>query len=84
MQHADTTQERIGLSDDTFHLVTVDGRRTLFETEEQAIEHLQNQQLDPDESDVAVVAVTVNDGDWQIRELPWQRIALQLLGGGDA
>jgi len=72
---------RIALSGNEFHLVTVNGERTVYEAEADAIDHLRGRDIDPDTEDVNLVAVTVTGGDWKIRELPWQRIALQLLGG---
>jgi hypothetical protein len=71
----------LAIDDGEFYLVTIGGTQRLFAAEADAIDHLRSSDLDPEAADVSVVHVTVDGEDWQIRELPWQRIALQLLGG---
>ncbi len=66
-----------------FYMVTVADDRHIYGEEEEAINHLRESvgDLDPGSDDVSVVKVNVDGGDWTIKELPWQQIALQLLKG---
>lgn len=73
----------ISITDGTFFLVTVAGQKTIYGTEGDAINHLRTGDVTPETDDVSVVRVTVEGEDWEIKELAWQRIALELLGGED-
>jgi hypothetical protein len=70
------------VTDNTFFLVQVPGNKTLHQSEDAAIGHLQDQvkNLDPESDDVSVVRVSVDNDDWTIAEMSWQNIALRLMG----
>jgi hypothetical protein len=70
------------IQDDSFFMVQLPDGKTIHQTEEDAIGHLQTnaEGLDPDSDDVSVVRVSVDEGDWTIAELAWQNIALQMMG----
>jgi len=65
----------------TFYMARVSGQDTLHQTEEEAIEQLRGNVdgVDPEDGDVSLVEVAVDDGDWTIKEMPWQRVAIKLL-----
>jgi hypothetical protein len=67
--------------DDTFFMVQVPGEKTLHQNEDDAIDHLQDKAegIDPESSDVSVVRISVDGGDWTIAEMSWQNIALRLM-----
>jgi len=64
-----------------FHVVTVEERRQLFNEEEEAIQHLEDNvsNIDPESDEVSIVQVSVDEDEWSIAEMPWQEIALRLL-----
>jgi len=70
------------IEDGTFYMVQIPAGDTLHQTEEEAIEFLQNQvdNVDPETDDVSVVRVSVENDDWTIAEMSWQNIALRLMG----
>jgi len=71
------------VEDGTFFMVELPTGRTLHQTEEGAISHLQDSadDVDPESDDVSVVRVSVEGEDWTIAEMSWQNIALRLMGG---
>ena len=70
------------INENTFFMVKVPGSKTIHQTENDAIDHLQANasDLNPESDDVSVVRVSVEDGDWTIAEMSWQNIALQMMG----
>lgn len=71
------------VTDGTFYMVQIPDRKTLHQTEEEAIDFLKEQveNVNPETDDVSVVRVSVEDEDWTIAEMSWQNIALRLMGG---
>jgi len=67
----------------TFYVVQTPADDHLLETEDDAIATLKDHSddIDPENDDVTVAEVNYSDSDWEIKELPWQTIALQLLQG---
>jgi hypothetical protein len=72
------------VTDDTFYVVTLADEREIYDGEEEAIDHLRSSagEIDPEGDEVSVARVTIEGGDWTIKELPWQQIALRLLQEG--
>lgn len=66
----------------TFYLVRLPEGKTLHNSEESAINQLQNNadDVDPESSEVDIVKISVENDDWTIAEMSWQNIALQLMG----
>jgi hypothetical protein len=77
--------DTIEINDGQFYLAQINGTDTVHNTRDGAINHLKEgaSGVDPETSDISIVEVTFNGDDWQIKELPWQQIALRLLGGGE-
>jgi hypothetical protein len=69
------------ISNNTFHVVTIAGKRHIYDNEDNAIDHLRENtnDVDPEGDDVSVAQVSIEGEDWKITELPWQQIALRLL-----
>ncbi|MFB6222333.1 MAG: hypothetical protein ABEH86_01500 [Haloarcula sp.] len=67
----------------TFFMVQLPDGQSLHQTEDEAIEYLQNRagDVDPETDDVNVVRVSVENEDWTIAEMSWQNIALRLMEG---
>lgn len=80
-----TDDTTIEITDGQFYFAEVDAAETIHTTRQSAIGHLKQEadNLDPDNTDVRIVEVRVSGDDWAIKELPWQKIALELLNGGD-
>lgn len=76
--------EQLTLDNGEFYLVELNGEQTLHTSRGDAIDHLKGSagQLDPEGEDIEIVEVTVSGEDWQIKQLAWQKIALELLNGG--
>jgi hypothetical protein len=66
--------------------VHLPGRESVHDSREEALDELRSgaSTVDTDDPNVSVAEVTVDGNDWQIAELPWQQIALELLNGGEA
>lgn len=64
-----------------FYVVQTASTSHVLPEEDAAIEHLKEHGdgIDPENGDVSVAEVQFGGEDWTIKELPWQRIALQLL-----
>lgn len=72
----------LAINGGTFYLATIRDAQTLHANREDAINQLRSADgLDTETDNVSIVEVSVTDGDWQIAELPWQNIALELLRG---
>jgi hypothetical protein len=73
------------ITDDTFYTARIATETTVHDERTDAISHLRENAdgIDPDGDDVSIVEVSIDGDDWQIKELPWQQIALELLQGGD-
>lgn len=69
------------IDNSSFHVVQTADDDYIVQTEADAIDILQNGQVDvdPDSEDVSVIQVDYDHEDWTIQSLPWQRIALKLL-----
>lgn len=63
----------------TFYVAEVNDGMRLYDTKDEAIDHLKTEAPDPDQDDVAVSEVSVDGDDWTIKQMPWQQIALRLL-----
>lgn len=70
------------IRNDTFYMVQLPENKTIHQSEENAIEHLENRAggINPESEEVSVVQISVNEGDWTIAEMSWQNIALRLMG----
>lgn len=72
------------INNGTFFYVRERGEETIFETQEEAIGALRDIDADDlDEDVISVIKVDVDGMDWSIQQLNWERIALELLRGGD-
>jgi len=67
------------IENDTMFVTTVSGSKSVHNTQEGAIDVLREED-DIESSDVSIVEVELGEEDWSIAELPWQNVALQLLG----
>jgi len=68
------------VENESFFVVQTPDDDHVVASEDDAIAKLKNgAEIDPDTEDVTVAEVSFTDDDWTIKELPWQRIALQLL-----
>lgn len=71
------------ITDKTFYVVQSPDSDHVLPSEAEAIDHLRSNatNVDPESDDLSVVEVSFDNDDWTIKELPWQRIALELLQG---
>lgn len=69
------------IEQEQFHVVQTPNTDHIVTSENEAIDILQNGEVDIDEDsdDVSVVKVDYEGGDWAIQSLAWQRIAIKLL-----
>lgn len=69
------------VNNERFYVVQTPDNSHVIAEESEAINHLKQNgtDLDPESDEITVVEVTFSGDDWTIKELPWQRIALQLL-----
>lgn len=70
------------IEDDTFYMIQLPGNKTIHQSEDDAIDYLEDQAegIDPGSDNVNVVRVSVENDDWTIAEMSWQNIALRLMG----
>jgi hypothetical protein len=82
MTYEEVNSMAMEITDDTFYMVQLPEGKTLYQTEEDAISHLEQRAegIDPESKDVSVIRISVDEGDWTIAEMSWQNIALQLMG----
>jgi uncharacterized protein YbjQ (UPF0145 family) len=75
----------MNVSDSKFFMVRLPSSESVHDEREDALAHLRENAdgLNGDADAVSVVEVSVEGDDWQIKELAWQSIALELLGGGE-
>ena len=67
------------IENDSMFVTTVDEDKSVHNTQEGAIDVLKEED-GVESSDVSIVEVKMGEDDWTIAELPWQNVALQLLG----
>lgn len=69
--------------DGEFFLLRTPTMDLLHDSRADAIENLKEYGAGAgDDTDISVVKVNIDGGDWTIAEIPWQEIALELLSGG--
>lgn len=80
-----TEHNTITIDNGEFYLVELNDEQTIHNTRDSAIGHLKNNtgSLDSDGEGVEIIEVSVAGTDWQIKQLAWQKIALELLNGGE-
>lgn len=74
------------ITDGEFFLLRTAEMDLVHDTRREAIENLKEYatpQFDASDAEISVVEVSIDGGDWTIAEIPWQEIALELLGGGE-
>jgi len=71
------------VNNETFYVVQTPADDYVVGSEDAAIDELKTHSdgIDPETDDVTVAEVNFSGNDWEIKELPWQTIALQLLQG---
>jgi hypothetical protein len=71
------------VNNETFFVVQTPEDDYIVGSEDEAIDQLKDNSddIDPETDDVTVAQVNYSGNDWEIKELPWQTIALQLLQG---
>ena len=71
------------VNNETFYVVQTPANDYVVGSEDAAIDELKNHSddINPETDDVTVAQVNYSGSDWEIKELPWQTIALQLLQG---
>ena len=71
------------ICEEKFYVLEVELEKEIYQTEEEAIQALKEQVKGSniDEKTVNIVVVDVA-GEWKISQVPWSRIAIQLLKGG--
>lgn len=63
-----------------FYHLSINGDEALFESRDDAVDHLRDHKDEIDTDDPAVTLAVVETGEeWAIESVPWQTIALQLL-----
>ncbi|EMA47948.1 hypothetical protein [Halococcus saccharolyticus] len=74
----------MNVSNSEFFMVQLPSGESIHDTRDEALAHLRENAngLSGEAEDVSVVNVSIEGNDWQIKELAWQQIALELLGGG--
>lgn len=77
--------DSLRITESEFYMARIGDDHTIHNTRESAIDHLRNasEKLtpDPESNDVSIAVVEYGDDDWEIRELSWQTVALELLQG---
>jgi hypothetical protein len=73
------------MKNDVFYLLAVGEEKWLFDTEDGAIEALKGavsriRDLAPER--VSILEVNTSGEKWEIRSVPWAKIALKLMKGG--
>jgi hypothetical protein len=70
------------IENDKFYVLNTGEKRSLWHTEDEAIDALQKQIGAIDDPEiVAILEVDVSTNDWSITQIPWSKIALELLRG---
>lgn len=70
------------IKNDTFYVLDIENEREAFQTEEDAVETLQDSVGDDTDPDsVSIWEVSVGSDQWDIQEIPWSNIAIQLMKG---
>lgn len=74
----------MNVSNQTFYMSRLPHGDSIHNERDAAIDALRDRadDLDPESDDVSVVEVSVEGGDWKIREISGMQIAMELLGGG--
>lgn len=77
---------RLTIENGQFFLATIEGEQTLHNTRTDAISHFKEnaQHVNPKSNSVSIERVTIEDDGWTLETLRWDRIAMELINGGDA
>lgn len=73
------------LDDNTFYVVQSTDGLYLYQEQSESIEHLREHadEIEGDDPDISISEVIVDGDDWTIKQLPWQRIAINLVRNED-
>ena len=72
------------IKNNTFYVLTVDKEKRAYDTESAAITSLKtmvSQKPDLKEDNMTIFEVTIAEK-WEIKSIPWSKIALELIKGG--
>jgi hypothetical protein len=72
------------VKDDTFYVLEIGDERRIYDTESNAIASLKSlvaEKKDVNPENVNVLEVKIGER-WEIKAIPWSKIALELLKGG--
>jgi len=69
------------VTNNTIYVLTVNDTKEVFDREEEAIEELRenSDEIDDDGENISIVEVSIGEDNWEIAEVPWQKIAFKLL-----
>ena len=69
------------VTDDTVYVFTLEENKQIFNSEDSAIEELSEntEEINDDGDNVSIVEVSIGEDNWEIAEVPWQKIAFKLL-----
>ena len=75
---------KMKIEGEKFFVLETKNEKWVFDTESEAIKSMEeivseNKDLKPE--DVSILEVDVKGKKWEIKEIPWSRIALQLIRG---
>lgn len=71
---------------DVFYVLDAGKEKTLFDTESDAVAKLKevvsgNKELNPE--NVSIVEVNIKGEKWEMKQIPWSKIAIELIRGGE-
>jgi len=72
------------VKDDTFYVLEIGDERRIYDTEADAIASLKSRVAERENvnpEDVKILEVKIGEK-WEIKAIPWSRIALELIKGG--
>jgi len=75
---------KMKIENNKFFVLETKDEKWVFNTENEAIKSMkeitsENKELKPE--DISILEVDVKEKKWEIKEIPWARIALQLIRG---
>ncbi len=70
----------IEIKDGKFYILDSENGKWIFVTEDEAIKKLKDTAKKSDPEKTRVIEVDISDDEWSIKQVPWSKIAMKLIG----
>ncbi|MBW1973344.1 MAG: hypothetical protein JRI44_11020 [Deltaproteobacteria bacterium] len=71
----------IEIKDDKFYILDSENGKWIFATEDEAIKKLKDTAKKSNPEKTRIIEVDISGDEWSIKQVPWSKIAMKIIGG---